>query len=305
VKIAVVGAGGVGGYFGGRLAAAGEDVRFLARGAHLAAIRAKGLRVDSVKGDFVAGVTATDDPAAIGRCDAVLFCVKSYDTREAAARLAPLVGDDTAVVSLQNGVDNEEQLAAAVGADKVLGGAAFIFSVITEPGVVTHTGGPARIVFGEIDGARTTRVERLLAACRAAGIDAEVPPDIRVVLWSKFAFICAVAGMTAAVRRPLGDIRDDEAAWAMFRRLVEEVVAVGRAEGVPLGDDTVEQQIALAAAQPAGAYSSLHFDLVNGNRMELDALHGTVVRRGSRRGVPTPANEAVHAILSPWARRVE
>ncbi len=302
MKIGVVGAGGVGGYFGGRLAEAGNDVHLLARGPHLAAIRANGLRVRSVKGDFVAPVLATGDPGEIGRCDAILFCVKSYDSREAAAGLAPMLGEETAVVSLQNGVDNEETIAAVIGADKVLGGAAFIFSTITEPGVVAHTGGPARLAFGEIDGVRTDRVERLLAACRAAGIDADVPSDIRAVLWSKFAFICAVAGMTSAVRLPLGEIRDDEDAWAMFRRLVEEVVAVGRAEGVPLADDTVEQQIALAAAQPAGAYSSLHHDLVNGNRMELDALHGAVVRRGARRGVPTPANAAIHAILSPWAR---
>lgn len=301
MKIGVVGAGGVGGYFGGRLATAGHDVHFLARGAHLAAIRSGGLRVRSVKGDFTADVAATDDPHAIGRCDAVLFCVKSYDTAAAAAGLAPMVGDDTAVVSFQNGVDNEEQLAAMVGADHVLGGAAFIFATIEAPGVIVHTGGPARIVFGELNGVRTERVERLLAASRSAGIDADVPSDIRVVLWAKLAFICAVAGMTATVRRPLGDIRDDEAAWAMFRRLVGEVVAVGRAEGVALAPDTVDQQVALAAAQPAGAYSSLHHDLVNGNRMELEALHGTVVRRGARRGVPTPASEAVYAILSPWA----
>ena len=303
MKIGVVGAGGVGGYFGGRLAEAGNDVHLLARGPHLAAIRANGLRVRSVKGDFMAPVLATGDPAEIGRCDAVLFCVKAYDTREAAAGLAPMLGDETAVVSLQNGVDNEETIAAVIGADKVLGGAAFIFSTITEPGVVAHTGGPARLAFGEIDRVRTDRVERLVAACRSAGIDADVPSDIRVVLWSKFAFICAVAGMTSAVRLPLGDIRDDEDAWAMFRRLVEEVVAVGRAEGVPLADDTVDRQLALAADQPAGVYSSLHHDLVNGNRMELDALHGAVVRRGARRGVPTPANAAIHAILSPWARR--
>jgi 2-dehydropantoate 2-reductase len=302
MKIGVVGAGGVGGYFGGRLAAAGHDVRFLARGPHLDAIRADGLRVRSVKGDFEVAVAASDDPAEIGRCDAVLFCVKSYDTRATAARLAPMLGEDTAVVSFQNGVDNEEQLAAVVGADHVLGGAAFIFATITSPGVVAHTGGPARIVFGELDGTRTERAERLLAACREAGIDADIPSDIRVVLWSKLAFICAVAGMTSASRRPLGDIRDDEAAWAMFRRLVTEVVAVGRAEGVALGPDTADQQVALASAQPAGAYSSLYHDLVNGNRMELDALHGTVVRRGARRGVPTPASEAIYAILSPWAR---
>jgi 2-dehydropantoate 2-reductase len=303
VKIAVLGAGGVGGYFGGRLAAAGNEVHLLARGDHLAALRDDGLRVRSLKGDFTADVHATDDPSAVGRCDAVLFCVKSYDTREAAARLAPMLGDDTAVVSLQNGVDNEETIAAVVGAGHVLGGAAFIFSTIAAPGVIAHTGGPARIVFGELDGVRTPRVERLLAACQEAGVDAAVPPDIRVVLWSKFAFICAVAGMTAAVRLPLGEIRAEPASWAMFRRLLTEVVAVARAEGVALGPDVVREQVALAEAQGPDVYSSLHHDLVNGNRLELDALHGAVVRRGARRGVPTPANEAVYAILAPWAAR--
>jgi 2-dehydropantoate 2-reductase len=305
MKVAVVGAGGVGGYFGGRLAIAGNEVGMVARGPHRAAIETGGLRVRSVRGDFTATVPAREDPAALGPCDVVLFCVKSYDTEEAAARLRPLLQPDTAIVSLQNGVDNEEKIAAAVGSQHVVGGAAFIFSTIVEPGVVAHTGGPARMIFGELDGARSTRVERLLAACRAAGIDADAVPDIRVALWTKFAFICATAGMTAAARLPLGRIRDCAESWAMFRRLVEEVVAVARAEGVPLSEAVVDEQIAFASALAADSYSSLHHDLVSGRRMELDALHGTVVRRAARYGLAVPAHAAVYALLRPWALLAE
>jgi 2-dehydropantoate 2-reductase len=303
VKVVVVGAGGVGGYFGGRLAAAGHEVALVARGDHLTALREHGLRVRSVKGDFTVEVPVADDPGAFGPSDVVLFCVKAFHTETAARRLAPALTADTAVVSLQNGVDNEDQIAAVIGDDHVLGGAAFIFSAITEPGVIAHTGGPARIVFGERDNRRTPRVEELLAACQDAGIDAAVAPDIGSVLWTKFAFICATAGMTASVRLPLGDIRDSPPAWSMFRAIVGEVVALARLEGVPLDDEVVDAQVEFAAALPAESFSSLHHDLTTGRRMELDALHGSVVRRADRLGLAVPANRAVQAILEPWARR--
>jgi 2-dehydropantoate 2-reductase len=305
VKITVFGAGGVGGYFGGRLAAAGHEVAMVARGPHLAAIRERGLRIRSVKGDVTAAVPASDDPGDFGPCDVVLFCVKSYDTEAAASRLGPLLGENTAVVSLQNGIDNEEKIAAVVAPAHVVGGAAFIFSTIAEPGTVAHTGGPARLLFGEMNGARTSRVQELRAACRRAGIDADIPPDIRAVLWTKFAFICATAGMTAAVRLPLGDIRGCPDSWSMFRRIVAEVAALARAEGVPLGEDVVEQQVSFAAGLPPDSHSSLHHDLVTGRRMELEALHGTVVGRATKLDVPVPACEAVYAILQPWAVRNE
>ena len=303
MRIAVIGAGGVGGYFGGRLAMAGHDVAVIARGQHLAAIRADRLRVHSTKGGFTATVTATDDPAEIGPCEVVLFCVKSYDTEGAAARLSPLLTADTVVVSLQNGIDNEEKLAGVIGAHRVAGGAAFIFSSITEPGVITHTGGPARIVFGEISGERSQRLERLLSACREAGIDSEIPSDIRVVLWTKYAFICATAGMTAAVRLPLGNIRDCPESWALFARIVAEVIALGRAEGVPLSDNAVDQLIAFGAGLESGSLSSLHHDMTTGKKMELETLHGTVIRRAARLGVAVPACEAIYGILRPWALR--
>jgi 2-dehydropantoate 2-reductase len=305
MKIAVVGAGGVGGYFGGRLAMAGNEVAIVARGPHLTAIRERGLRVRSANGDFIAAVPASDDPAEFGPCEVVLFCVKSYDTEAAASRLGPLLGEDTAVISLQNGVDNEEKIAATVGVGRVVGGAAFIFSSVVEPGVIAHTGGPARVVFGELNGARTTRVERLLVASHRAGIDADIPADIRVVLWTKFAFICATAGMTAGVRLPLGEIRDCPESWAVFRHIVAEVAALARAEGVSLGEDVVEEQIGFAAGLPPDSYSSLHHDLVTGRRMELEALHGTVVHRAAQFGVSAPASEAIYAILRPWALRNE
>jgi 2-dehydropantoate 2-reductase len=305
MRIAVYGAGGVGGYFGGRLAQAGADVQVIARGAHLQALRAHGLRVRSVKGDFTVRVPATDDPAEVGPCDYVMFCVKAFDTAPAAARLGPLVGEETAVVSLQNGVDNEEKLALAVGQDHVMGGAAFIFAGIAEPGVIVHTGGPTSITFGELDGRESQRARRLLASCQQAGFAAELSPNIRTVLWAKLAFICAQAGMTAAVRLPIGEIRSVDAAWAGFQRLVQEVCAVAAADGHPVPPTAQEGIVAAGQTVEPGSFSSLHDDLVAGRRMELEALHGFVVRRASEHGVPVPMSEAVYAILKPWAVRNE
>jgi len=303
MRMAVYGAGGVGGYFGGRLAQAGVEVHLIARGAHLQALREHGLRVRSVKGDFAVPVPATDDPADIGPCDFVLFCVKAFDTEAAAARLGPLLGDDTAVVSLQNGVDNEERLARAVGARHVMGGAAYIFAGIGEPGVVVHTGGPTSIAFGEPDGRLSERAQRLLACCQQAGFGAELSPDITTVLWAKLAFICAQAGMTAAVRLPIGEIRTVAPSWAAFQRLLAEVCAVAEADGHPVPAAARERALATAQSVEPGSFSSLHDDLVAGRRMELEALHGFVVRRAAERGVPVPATEAIHAVLAPWAVR--
>jgi len=303
MRVAVYGAGGVGGYFGGRLARAGADVHFIARGAHLRALREHGLRVRSVKGDFEVQASATDDPADVGPCDYVLFCVKAFDTAVAAARLGPLVGEATAVVSLQNGVENEEELALAVGEDHVMGGAAFIFAEIAEPGVIRHTGGPASITFGELDGRASERARRLLAGCEQAGIGAELSATIKTVLWAKLAFICAQAGLTAAARLPIGDIRSADAAWAAFGRMVAEVCAVAAADGYPVPPAAQERALALAQAAEPGSFSSLHDDLVAGRRMELEALHGFVVRRAAQHGVAVPTSEAVYAVLQPWAIR--
>lgn len=304
MRVAVFGAGGVGGYFGGRLAQAGVDVSFVARGRHLAAIEERGLRVESVRGDFEVSAPATDDPGEIGPCDHVLFCVKSYDTAPAAAALDPLLGPDTGVISLQNGVDNERLLADAIGREHVLGGVAYIFSTIGEPGVVQHTGGPTSFVFGELDGAESERALEFLDACeRSEGMEATLSTEIHVSIWEKAAFICALSGMTAAVRLPLGEIRSDPVAWGMFRRLIEEVCTVAAAEGVDLPDDTVDRGLELASGLEADAFSSLHYDLTNGNPMELEALHGAVVRRADEHGLEVPMTRAIYGILHPWAER--
>jgi 2-dehydropantoate 2-reductase len=233
----------------------------------------------------------------------VLFCVKSYDTGAAAALLPALLGSGGALLSLQNGVDSEETLAEVLGADRVIGGAAYIFSTVAEPGVIEHTGGPARLVIGEMDGQPSQRTVTLLQAFQDAGIESEIAGDIRVVLWTKFAFICATAGMTAATRLPLGDIRSAPASWDMFARVLGEVVELGRREGVPLGSDVPAQLIDLAAGLEPHSYSSLHHDLVTGHRMELEALHGTVVARAKRLNLAVPSCEAINAVLQPWARR--
>ena len=304
MKIAVYGAGGVGAYFGGRLARAGADVHLIARGDHLDALRRDGLRVESVDGDFSADLPATDDPTDVGRCDIVLFTVKSFDTAAAARELDPLLGDDTAVVSLQNGLDNEETLAAEIGREHVMGGVAYIFSTIADPGVVEHTGGPTSFTFGELDGAHSDRAERFREWCdHADGMEAELSDAIRTDLWEKAAFICAQAGMTAAVRLPLGEIRSHEESWKMYRRIVEEACRVGRAAGVDLPEGTVDRWMEFAEDLGADSYSSLHYDMTHDKPMELDALHGAVVRRGREHDVAVPMNEAVYAILQPWAQR--
>ena len=305
IKVAVYGAGAVGGYFGGRLAEAGADVSLLARGAHLDTLRKHGLRVKSVRGNFSVGLPATDDPADVGPCDYILFCVKSFDTEDASARLSPLLKPKTAVVSLQNGVDNEEKVAARVGWDHVMGGVAYIFASIAEPGVIADVGGPAKVLFGEFSSSTSRRAERLLEAFQKAGVNAELTNNIRGAIWYKFTFILALAGMTAAVRLPIGDIRSTPESWEMFRRILEEACTVAEAEGVALPPDTIERHVRFGEGLEADGYSSLYHDLTHGRRMELEALHGAAVRLGYRHGVPIPMCEAVYATLRPWAVRAE
>jgi 2-dehydropantoate 2-reductase len=305
MKVAVFGTGGVGAYFGGRLALAGAEVHLIARGAHLEALRTSGLRVRSTKGDFQVELPATDDTSQVGPCDYVLFSVKTFDTDDAIARLSPLIADETAIISLQNGVDSEERISSAVGRDHVMGGAAYIFSGIVEPGVVSHTGGPARIVFGEMDGSRSQRAERFLEICRKAGIDAELSDEIHRVLWDKFAFICAQAGLTSAVRLPIGDVRAVDETWKAFKSVIEEVRAVAAAEGIELPSDTADRHASFAERLEPAGYSSLYDDLTNGRRMELESLHGTVVSRAHLHRIAVPVSETIYAILKPWAIRNE
>ena len=313
MRIAVVGAGGIGGYFGARLAAAGNDVAFLARGRHLAALQSDGLKLESILGDLHLPVTATDDPSTIGPCDLVLFCVKGYDTTEALPLLQPLVGPRTSIASLQNTIDRDERIAATVGREHVLGAAAYIFSNVRAPGVIEHSAGPAVIevgelageVDGELGGGPSERVDRIVRTAQAGGISITAVPDIRVRQWKKFAFICAVAGMTSSVRLPIGEIREVPAARELLHRIADEVAAVGRAEGVALPADVTESVLVDVDAQLPGMYSSMHEDLVAGRRMELDALHGEVLRRAARHGIAAPSTAAVLGVLAPWAALVQ
>jgi 2-dehydropantoate 2-reductase len=301
MRIAIVGAGGVGGYFGAKLARAGESVVMLARGAHLDAIVRDGLRVRSaVDGEFTAKVEAVASLSGQSPVDMALLCVKSFDTRVAAEALRPVLGPDTGVVSLQNGVDNEEILDDVLGPGRALGGAAFVFSTIASPGVIAHTL-LGRIVFGELDGRVSERATRLRDALAHAGVPVEVSTDVRRVLWEKYLLISAQAGTTALARVPIGVIRETPETWRMYRRIVEELAALARASGVALADDIVDTIIKGAAALAPTASSSLYHDLAQGRRLELEALHGHAVRLGERLGVPTPTVFAVYAALRPHA----
>ncbi|MDQ7858169.1 MAG: 2-dehydropantoate 2-reductase [Armatimonadota bacterium] len=302
MRVTVIGAGGVGGYYGGMLAAAGHDVTFVARGEHLDALRRQGgLRLRTVHGEVFAPASATDRPPEVP-ADLVLFTVKSYDTRAAADSMRPVVGPQTPILSLQNGVDNEEVLAELYGRDRVLGGVVYILTTIVEPGLVEQTGGPRTLILGEWRGGASGRAGRLAQTMQDAGIPAAASEDVAREKWVKFAYICAQAGMTALTRLPIGAIRAHPPAWAMFRQILEEVVAVGRARGVRLDDGVVAQHLALAQRVEPHVTSSLYYDLTHGKRLEIEALHGAVVRYGEAAGVPTPACRAVYAALVPHAR---
>ena len=303
LKVAVLGAGAVGAYYGKRLADGGADVTLIARGSHLDALRRDGLTIVEPEGTSTTRLTATDDTAGIGPVDVVLFCVKSYDTDEAAQLLHPLLHDDTAVISLQNGIDNEDRIAAVIGRDHVVGGSAYILAAVREPGVV-EAGGPRQIAIGELEpGPPSKRVLRVVEVGRAGGLTVIAAPDVRVALWEKYVLLVAFSAMSATVRLGVGAIAEAPAARAMLEALMREAWTIGRAEGVPLGDELVPRQLALVLSREDEATASLYHDLVTGHRMETDALQGTAIRLGRRHGIPTPALDAAYAILEPWTIR--
>jgi len=302
MRIAVIGAGGVGGAFGAALAKAGADVTFVARGAHLAAMRANGLRVEGGRGEtLIRPVQATSDPASIGPVDFVLFCVKLWDVETAGAAIRPLIGPRTAVIPLQNGIDAAERLAPIVGAGAVMGGVAQISATIAEPGVIRQTGTFMRLVFGEIAGGQSARGEAFLALCRQAGFDATHSPGILTELWMKFILLATNSAITAATRLPFGRLRDDPDLMALFEAGFREVIAVGRARGVMLPDDVEARMVAATKAFPPDMMASMAHDLIRGGRIELPWLSGKVVALGRELGVPTPVHATLHAVLKPYA----
>jgi 2-dehydropantoate 2-reductase len=298
MRIAAMAAGAVGGYFGARMAAAGHDVTFIARGAHLAAIRRDGLKLESVLGDLhLPGANATPDPAEVGPVDIVLFAVKLWDTEAAAEAARPLVGPGTRVITVQNGVDSVERIAPILGPEHVAGGLAYVATVIKAPGVISHTSQFAQLRCGRVDGAPDDRLAALAAAAQAAGIDIAVSNDIDVDRWTKFLFLAPLAGATGATRKPLGAILADPDTKQLFADLMQEVLAVARAKGVPLAPTLFDDRMAFAMAAPPGMKASLLHDLEAGNRLELDWLAGKVVALGRELGVPTPVNDAVYKVL--------
>lgn len=301
MKLVVMGTGGVGGYFGAKLQRSGTAVTFVARGAHLEALRRRGLTIRSAaEGEWMVPATAVERLGGQPTADAVLLCVKSFDTEQAVEAIRPVTGPDTAVVSLQNGVDNEEKIDAALGAGHAVGGVAYVFATIEAPGVVSHTQG-GRIVLGEMDGRRRSRTERLLDAFTAAGIPTALSPDIRRALWEKYLAITAQAGMTALTRTPTGAIRAIPESWKMFRLLLEELAAIAAAEKVGLAPDIVERILTGIAGLKPDTTSSMYYDLTHGKRLELEALQGHAVRLGERHGLPSPMLFAVYAALKPHA----
>lgn len=300
MRIAIFGTGGAGGYFGGKLAKSGEEVVFIARGEHYRAIRENGLYIDSVEGPFtVAPVRATDDPEQEGSVDVVIVGVKAWQVSDAAHAMRPMVGPETFVVPLQNGVEAPSQLAAVLGREHVLGGLARVFGFIVGPGRIRHLGGPSQITFGELDNHRSDRVERLREVLTRAGITADVPPDIHVALWEKFLFIVPLGGVGAVTRVPLGVTRALPETRGMLEQGMREIEAVARALKIPLPDDIVARTMAFVDTLPPDGTISLQRDIAAGRPSELEAWNGAVVRLGREAGVATPLHEFLYHSLLP------
>jgi len=302
MRIAVIGAGGIGAIYGASLAKAGADVIFVARRAHLAAMRERGLKIEGDRGEMhVSPAHATDDPSSIGPVDLVLFCVKLWDVESAGAAIRPIVGPKTAVIPLQNGVDAHERLIPVLGREAVMGGTAFVTGSIVAPGVVRQTGAYQRMTFGELDGTISPRGKRLAELCAAAGFEGILSPDVLVPLWDKFTMLVPLANVNALTRAPLGKYRVDPDSWSLVEGSVHETVAVGRAEGVNLAPDAADKAIALIRSMPDHHMTSMGNDLLRGNRLELPWFAGKVVELGRKHGVATPVNSLVYAALKLYA----
>ena len=301
MRIAVVGAGGVGGGFGAALAKAGADVTFIARGAHLAAMKSAGLRIESPRGDtHLVPTQATDDPKTVGKVDFVLFCVKLWDVESAGEHIKPLVGPGTAVIPLQNGIDAADRLLPILGREAVMGGVAQISASIIEPGVIRQVGTFMRMIFGELDGTISQRAKDFLAMCQKAGFDATLSDQILTELWMKFALLATNASMTAVTRQPIGKLRDDPDVRAIFLAAIQEVVEVGRANNIALPSDALSKVLDFIGHAPPAMKASMALDLERGNRLELPWLSGKVVELGRDLGISTPTHGMLYALLKPY-----
>jgi 2-dehydropantoate 2-reductase len=302
MRIAVMAAGAVGGYFGARMQAAGHDVFFIARGAHRDALARNGLTLESVHGDLhLPKVNVTDDPAKVGPVDVVLFAVKLWDTEKAAAQARPLLGPNTRVVTLQNGVDSYERIAPILGAERTIPGVTYVVTVIDRPGVIKQTSKFQSIICGAIDGRADARLQAFVDAAKAARIEISLSDDIQRDRWHKFIFLSATSGATAVTRQPMGPILADPDMRALFRNIMRETLAVGKTRGVALDDGFVDERMAFADRNvPASMKASMANDLDRGNRLELDWLAGEVRRLGRELKVPTPVNDTIYAALKPY-----
>jgi len=300
MRIAIYGTGGVGGYFGAQLARVGADVVFIARGAHLAAIREHGLRVETPQGEIaVRPAQATDDPAEAGPVDAVLLCVKTWQVLEAARAMRPLISAETVVLPLQNGVEAAAQLAAALGAERVIGGTCGTLSQVSGPGRILSRGEVHFVKLGELDNRPSARTERLRQAFERAGVKAEIPPDIHQAVWAKFVLVVSFGGVGAVTRAPLGVLRSVPETRVMLEQCLHEAVAVARARGVGLSETTIPSALALLDGMPPGATTSLQRDIADGKPSELEAWTGAAVRLGRAAGVATPTHDFIYSSLLP------
>lgn len=301
MKFAILGAGAVGGYFGARLAEAGEDVSFMARGAHLEAIRSTGLRIESENGDaHIHPAQVSDDPAEVGPVDYVLFAVKLFQTEETAEFAKPLVGPSTTLVALQNGVECANVLSAVHGKEKVLNGTSYIAAVIAEPGLIRQTGTFASFAFGEQDGTMSDRGQRLKEAADKAGLNPTYSSNVESLVWMKFLLIATMSSITTSTRKPIGELRDDPDIQPVIVASLEESIAVGRAMGVDLPENAMEQQLKRIAEFPAAMVASMYHDLHANKPTELEWMSGAVRRFGKQCGIPTPTHDAFYAILKPY-----
>ena len=298
MRIAFMGSGGLGGYFGARLCKGGADVFFIARGEHLKVMRSEGLRVEGPEPVHITTVNATDKPAEVGVVDFVMLCVKLWDTEEALQQISPMVGPDTTLISFQNGVLKDRYLKSAFAESQVMGGVGYVATTIDRPGVIRQTGPMQRLLFGEFDGSQSDRGRALLEACLAGGIDAELSSNILREIWEKYVFLVGLSGTTATIRTTIGPIRENQQTRAFLLDVMREVVAVGRAHGVDLPEDYAEVRLQLADDVAYDMTSSMHHDLERGNPLEVRWLSGGVVELGQQQDVPTPLNRAIADILA-------